>query len=169
MLVGGEEALSAAQGLGASSGLLRQNRELVSLGTCVRVPRLSAQCWQQQFSVVFACLLLSESKMYYSLLLYTLHGVETKIRYELKVHQSLLTGKIDRDSKSSFFFLLFTHSSTTCRITQEELSCSDASQGIKTTVDTVILSLAGVPVCCLPLTRYYWVVSQMVWMRPKGL
>lgn len=129
----------------------------------------SAQCWQQQFSIVFACLLLSESKMYYSLLLYTLHGVETKIRYELKVHQSLLTWKIDRDSKSSFFFLLFTHSSTTCCITQEELSCSDASQGVKTTIDTVIPSLAGLPVCCLPLTRYYWVVSQMVWMRPKGL
>jgi len=57
------------------------------------VPRLQCTVLAGMPQHGFACLLLSESKMYYLLLLflYALHEVETKIRYKLRVHQSLLT------------------------------------------------------------------------------
>lgn len=82
-------------------GSLAFGGELLSLG----VPQHSVGSNAQHG---FACLLLHGSKSYCSLLLflYTLHGVEAKIRYKHRVHQSLLTQKTDCDRKSSFCRLL---------------------------------------------------------------
>lgn len=81
-------------------GSLAFGGELLSLG----VPQHGVGSDAQRG---FACLLLSGNKIYCSLLLflYALHRVETKIRYKHRVHQSLLTQKIDCDSKSSFCLL----------------------------------------------------------------